>query len=241
MKAIVKPELLRWARIRARLSEKQLAEKMGVTADRVYAWEEGIRPITVKQTEKLAQKTHVALGRLFSLAPPKEELPIPDYRSVNDETVSSPSPELFDTLRDALLKQEWYREYLLAENHTPLSFVGSLTVKATPPQAAMGITNFLQWDDETVGKQKTWEEMLRVLMERTEKSGVLVIRNGIVGGNTHRPLSVAEFRGFALSDDYAPLIFLNGRDGKAVCRTFGWNRENRKPPRNFVIRRLPNF
>ena len=42
--------------------------------------------------------------------------------------------------------------------------------------------------------------------------GILVMMNGVVGNNTHRTLSVEEFRAFTLIDSYAPLIFINSRD-----------------------------
>ena len=37
-----------------------------------------------------------------------------------------------------------------------------------------------------------------------------------MGTNVHRPLSVKEFRGFAISDDLAPAIFINTQDSKTA-------------------------
>lgn len=50
----------------------------------------------------------------------------------------------------------------------------------------------------------------------TEDIGIMAVVNGVVGNNTHRRLDVDEFRGFALSDEYAPLVFVNGADAKSA-------------------------
>jgi len=44
----------------------------------------------------------------------------------------------------------------------------------------------------------------------------MAVINGVVGNNAHRRLNVSEFRGFALTDHYAPLIFVNGADAKSA-------------------------
>ena len=62
----------------------------------------------------------------------------------------------------------------------------------------------------------TWQDAVNELRRMIEGLGVMAVINGVVGNNTHRRLSVAEFRGFALSDRYAPLLFVNGADAKSA-------------------------
>jgi Zn-dependent peptidase ImmA (M78 family) len=42
------------------------------------------------------------------------------------------------------------------------------------------------------------------------------MRTGYVGSSTRRTLNVSDFRGFAIADKLAPLVFINGRDAKAA-------------------------
>jgi Zn-dependent peptidase ImmA (M78 family) len=47
------------------------------------------------------------------------------------------------------------------------------------------------------------------------EGGIIVMMNGVVRNNTHRPLNIDEFRAFAIADTFAPLIFINATDSKS--------------------------
>jgi Zn-dependent peptidase ImmA (M78 family) len=215
MKVTLVPRVLRWARERAGLSVRQVAEKIGAKPEQVRAWEES-GELTFARAEKLARVTHTPFGYLYLEAPPEEKLPIPDFRTVAGREVIRPSPELLDVLSDALRRQDWFRDYLVAYGEEPLSFVGSVKLEDSPEEIAARIRHTIRLDTEVRRSARTWEDALRLQVEGIEESGVLVMRSSIVGNNTHRQLSVEEFRGFALSDPYAPLIFINSRDSKGA-------------------------
>ena len=65
-------------------------------------------------------------------------------------------------------------------------------------------------------QSSSWNEALNLFRKNIDSSGITVMISGIVGSNTRRTLNVDEFRGFALCDDLAPIIFINGADSQSA-------------------------
>ncbi len=215
MNTTLQPNCLQWARKRAGLSVSDLAQKLGVTKDKVIAWEQS-GELRFSLVEKLASVTHTPLGYLFLPEPPIEELPVADFRTVDAHIIQHHTPDLLDIVNDALRKQDWYRDYILETGGEELAFVGSLSASEDASGAAEKMRSIVAWNAELRATANSWETALSKQIDTVEEAGILVMRSGIVGNNTHRPLSVSEFRGFALSDKYAPLVFINGKDSKAA-------------------------
>lgn len=208
----IKPELFQWAQERSRLSLEALCKKF----PKYPLWLSGEAEPTVKQLEKFAAQTYTPLGYFFLAEPPEERLPIPDFRTLNDRGVRRPSPHLLDTIYAVQLRHEWMRGFLIEQGEPALPFVGSCTLQETPEKVAASIRHTLGLEARWSRSLLTWEEALRTLVQKIEGVGVLVMINGVVENNTHRPLDVEEFRGFVLSDAHAPVIFINGTDAKAA-------------------------
>lgn len=208
----VDPKLIRWARERSGADMDALLGKFPKLRD----WERRKSMPTMRQIEKYANATRTPLGYFFLSEPPEDTLPIPDFRTVSGASTRKPSPELLDTVEMMQRRQEWMREYLIEEGAAPLAFVGSASLKDDPNVIAGRIRAQLGFASEWAEKKSTWSDALRKLRLTIEEVGVLVAINGVVGNDTHRVLDPEEFRGFALCDEYAPLIFVNGADAKAA-------------------------
>jgi Zn-dependent peptidase ImmA (M78 family)/transcriptional regulator with XRE-family HTH domain len=209
------PDILQWARQRARLEVPYLAHRMKVSPDAVQEWET-TGQLTLAKAKKLAQYTLLPLGYLFLKEPIKEVLPIPDFRTLGDSQPEQPGPNLLDTVQIMEQRQSWMREFLIEEGVSQCPFVGSARITDKPEVVAAAMREALKITSKWAHKQKTWEDALRHLRMRIEEAGILIFINGIVGNNTHRALDPEEFRGFVLSDEYAPLIFINGTDAKSA-------------------------
>lgn len=205
--------MLRWARERASLTPAELAKRVGLVARRVEEWER-TGELTFEHLERVAEKTHAPVGFFFLPEPPSDELPISDFRRVSEGAVQAASPELLDTIRQCQLRQAWFRDFLLADGAEPLTWVGSATLDTGITRVAAEIRAALELERHPLGAN--WAGAVSSLYARAETIGVLVMRNSVVGNNTHRKLRVEEFRGFALSDPYAPVLFINAADSKAA-------------------------
>jgi len=214
MKITLQPALLEWARTRAGLSVEELAEKVGVKPETAEHWEEA-GELTYVQARKLAAKTHTPFGYLFLSKPPVEKLPIPDFRVMAGDAVGKPSTNLLDVIYQSQRRQDWFREHQQAEGAAALDFVGSVKPGDDIAQAARKMRERLAFHPSQCAKAEL-TSVLNAFSEAIEATGVLVIRAGKVGNNTSRVLDPQEFRGFALADAFAPLIFVNAADYKAA-------------------------
>ncbi|WAT06473.1 XRE family transcriptional regulator [Rouxiella badensis] len=209
--AFINPQILSWARARAQMSEDALSAGLGVKVDKIISWEEGTANPTFIQAQKLASKLHVPFAYFFLKRPPVEPLPIPDLRTVRNQALRNPSVEMLDTIRAVMSKQDWYKEYLLDQGAEPLPFIGRFNVNSDVREVAQDIRDVLGLNDLNP-RGLDWEDYQRKIVTAAEAAGILIMRSGIVGNNTHRPLNVSEFRGFAISDPLAPVVFINLTD-----------------------------
>jgi Zn-dependent peptidase ImmA (M78 family)/transcriptional regulator with XRE-family HTH domain len=214
--AYITPHVAKWARERADMSVEQLAGAMKIDSRTVAAWEQGHQVPPFRKAEKLADQLRIPFGYLFLSKPPKGDIPLPDLRTVGNIAVSKPSLNFVDVVNDALLKQQWYGEYLEESGAQKVAFVGSCRVADGVQGVSRHVTTALGIDRNTRAKAQSWQQFLSYIVQRAEDLGILVMQRGIVGNNTKRTLNVEEFRGFAIADKYAPLVFINARDAKAA-------------------------
>lgn len=179
-------------------------------------WTRGSKPPTLKQLEAFARATHTPIGYFFLKAPPEEPVPIPDFRTIRNDRIERPTSNLLDVIYLCQQRQEWYRYNAHAAGDAPLDFVGSAKETDDLVQTADRIRSALDLDLHQRRRFSTWLEALRAFVGQADSMGILVMVSGVVGSNTSRKLDPAEFRGFALSDSLAPLVFINGADTKAA-------------------------
>ncbi|MEO8495970.1 MAG: ImmA/IrrE family metallo-endopeptidase [Planctomycetota bacterium] len=208
----VKAELIRWAIKRSGLPADDLLEKF----PKLNEWQSGEKQPTFRQLEKFARTTMTPFGAMFLDEPPREKLPIPDFRTRGDSPLGRYSPNLIDTIQTMQQRQAWMREWLVENGTEPLDYVGSINGLQNFKSLAQRIRQRLELDPDWAEALPNWEDALQALRKAIERIGIVVFSNSVVGLNNHRPLDPDEFRGFVLCDRYAPVMFLNDADTKSA-------------------------
>lgn len=203
----IQPAIISWAL--SQTSEEKLGTKL---VDNIKHWLDGTKSPTFNQIEDFSKKSHIPLGYFFLQTPPIEQISLLEYRTLDSIQLTNPSRNLIDTIHDMEAVQEWMVNYRKEWNYDTISIVGSLkgitdiSVIADTIRKDLGLN--IEWYKDCGNSSEAFNKVRGLL----EECGIVVMMNGIVGKNTHRALDVNEFRAFAMVNEWAPLIFINGAD-----------------------------
>ncbi|WKE66217.1 XRE family transcriptional regulator [Gallaecimonas kandeliae] len=215
-KVKVQPELIKWARVRAALDEQEVAEKVPVDLERYLGWEQGDKQPTFNQLLKLSHVLHVPFGYLFLENPPEEELPLPDFRTKEDMPPRSISVDLRETIYDIQRKHDWYKQFRIDNGIVPSFSSQKIQADGSVRDIAKSISDFFDIGLKFRTSFSYQDEYLNGFSSKLETAGVWIVKSSYVRSNNRRPLDVDEFRGFAISDEILPTIFVNSADAKGA-------------------------
>lgn len=200
----IKPQIIDWA-------IEQIQDDKPHLAEILLKWKIDKKP-TFNQVLKISRETNIPFGYFFLKEPPRENLELLEYRTIDSLKLTKPSRNLIDTIRYMENIKDWMRDYLIGNDYSPRGFVGSLKNSDEAYQIAKRMRIDLGIAPDWFKECKDDQDAFNKLRKKFENIGILVMMNGVVGSNTHRKLDLEEFRAFTLFDEYAPLIFINSRD-----------------------------
>lgn len=205
IEALVKPDLLLWARRTRGYSREVAAQRLSIKPELLEAWETGETRPTVAQLRKAADVYRRPLAAFFLPTPPADPSTLPDFRRSRSETLS---PDFLLELRRARRRRRVASE-LAPVGRARLPRVDLLhdDAEGIGPsiREALGISLQSQsgWKDERAA--------LNHWIDAVEAVGVLVFQ--------FQRVDVDEVRGFSVRDERFPAIALNGSDS-ARARSF---------------------
>ena len=208
IEALVKAELLTWARDAAGLSVKEAAQKVHVAPQRLEQWERGERRPTINQLFKLADAYKRPLGVFFLPQPPAEEPGPPDFRRFHTPRGAALSPELRLAIRTAHLKRRTALELFNDLGQKPPSISVQAQLGQDPEQVAADLRRKLGTNPNFAGDARQHFNHWRSTLEA---AGVLVFQA--------EKIDVEEMRGFSITDRPLAVVVVNIKDAFAA-KTF---------------------
>lgn len=216
----LRPEILRWARETAGLSLEDAARAIDLKpawgqsgAERLAALENGAEEAPRGMLVKMAQAYRRPLIVFYLNAPPKTGDRGQDFRTLPG--YERYNPELDALIRDIKGRQGLIKSMLEDAESEPLGFVGSATADMPMPILAKRVADRLQLQLADFRAEKSADEAFGYLRGKIEGSGVFVLLLGNLGSH-HTNIPVEIFRGFAISDQVAPLIVINDQDARSA-------------------------
>ncbi len=205
-KAFITPNVLKWARESARMTEEIAAAKVSVTIDKLKEWEEGASQPTIRQAQTLAKAYKRPFALFFLPDVPRDFQPLQDFRKSGSKELTTSSVFI---IREIQQKQAWISDVNAENQEEKLPFVGRFSITDNPEVVAKDILNTLQI---TPAIYKS-DNPIREWIDAAEKNGIFVSRTSFI--HSRLKLDSDELQGFAIADPYAPFVFVNSDDWNA--------------------------
>lgn len=203
----IQPTIILWA---LHQTEK---EKLGSKLMKnIEQWLAGTKSPTFRQVEEFSRKSDIPLGYFFLKTPPVEQIKLLEYRTIDSIQLAEPSRNLIDTIHEMESVQQWMHDYRRDLGYEPCVYPGCVKNVARPDVIAEKIRDNLGIETEWYKTCSDTADAFLKIKNLLSECGIIVMMNGVAGKNTHRALDLDEFRAFAMTDDLAPLIFINAAD-----------------------------
>ncbi len=205
-KANITPNVLKWARESARISEEIAASKVSVSVDKLKEWERGTSQPTIRQAQTLAKAYKRPFALFFLPEIPRDFQPLQDFRKKDSKALGTGSIFI---IREIQQKQAWISEVDEENGEEKIPFVGQFSIRDNPLAVANDILNALG----VVPSHYTTDNPIREWIDKAESKGVFISRTSFI--HPKLKLDSGELQGFAIADLYAPFVFVNSEDWDA--------------------------
>lgn len=205
-KAYITPNVLKWARESARMTEETAASKVSISIEKLKEWEEGVSQPTIKQAQKLAKAYKRPFALFFLPEIPRDFQPLQDFRKTGSKQLSTGSIFI---IREIQQKQAWISDVNEENQEQKLAFVGRYSIKDNPITVAQNILDTFGIDPNNYKTDNPIKEWI----DASESNGIFVSRTSFI--HSRLKLDSEEIQGFAIADPYAPFVFVNSEDWNA--------------------------
>jgi Zn-dependent peptidase ImmA (M78 family)/transcriptional regulator with XRE-family HTH domain len=205
-KAYITPNVLKWARESARMTEEIAAAKVSVSADKLKEWETGTNQPTIRQAQTLAKVYKRPFALFFLPGIPRDFQPLQDFRKSGSKSLTTSSIFI---IREIQQKQAWISDVYSENQEEKLAFVGRFSINDNTQIVAKDILRTLKINPSSYKTDNPIKEWI----DAAERNGVFVSRTSFI--HSRLKLDSEELQGFAIADPHAPFIFVNSEDWNA--------------------------
>lgn len=218
----INPNILVWARQSAGLTIDDAAEKLALSttakstsAEKLAALETGQTQPTRSQLNSFANVYKRPLLNFYLSEPPRKGDRGQDFRQTPEARGSRDNGMLDALLRDIKARQEMVRDILMDDdNFSRPDFVGSARIQDGVSNVVQRMASRLGFDHTDISLRRgNSSDLFGRLRKAAESVGVFVLVLGDLGSH-HTAIAAGVFRGFAIADNVAPFVVVNGKDAR---------------------------